>query len=360
MDLTPSLFAISKYLAIRALLAVGWLCLAAALVHAGQVSTTQCYDTFLNSQYPTNNNGGSTTFFTGQSGQGGIMRALIRCDLPAAINERTAVTQVTLTLRTAGLGSAGTTAPTAATEYLQALTEPWGEGNKAGETTGTYTVGSACTAGEATWSLPLCSIVNWTTAGGTVAAAASASASSPASIGAGVTFTSNSGGMVTDVQSWAATPASNYGWRISSSTEGGSAQAQRFNSSEAAAGIPTLAMTYGCKPGFQDTGNGCTACTTAAQSACVTSQLGNTCVDPGPPSGYSCSCNNAAYIGTGTGSCTDRNECVPNYCIDAGDIGALCIDHLAPAIGYDCSCNPGFVFDGLTCSDLIFADGFDM
>jgi hypothetical protein len=29
------------------------------------------------------------------------------------------------------------------------------------------------------------------------------------------------------------------------------------------------------------------------------------------------------------------------------------------ATGYDCSCDMGFVFDGITCSDLIFANGFD-
>jgi hypothetical protein len=222
----------------------------------------------------------------------------------------------------------------------------------------TYTVGAACTAGEATWSQRLCSVANWTTAGGTVAAAVSASASSPSSIGADVTFTSSSGGMVTDVQNWAATPATNYGWRLSSSTEGTSGLAQRFYSSEAGAGQPSLAMTYACNAGFQDTGTSCSACTSAAQAACLTSQLGNICVDPGPPSGYTCTCGNPAYTGTGTGSCTDLNECIPNHCTDEGDTGALCIDHTAPATGYDCSCNTGFVFDGTACSDLIFADGF--
>ena len=359
MNLTPSFFGISKRFIRWACLAAGWLCLIATFARAGSVSTTQCYDTFLNSQFADNNNGGSTSFFTGESGQGGIMRALVRCDLPAGIDERTTVMQVTLTVRTAGLGSTGTTAPTAATETLRAVTEPWGEGDKVGATSMTYTVGQACTTGEASWNQRQCSIANWTTGGGTVAAAVSASAASPASIGADVAFTSTIGGMVTDVQSWVATPASNYGWRISSSTEGGLAQAQRFSSSEGGAG-PSLAITYMCKAGFQDTGTSCTACTSAAQAACVTSQPGNTCVDPGPPSGYSCACNNAAYTGTGTGSCSDLNECIPNHCTDDGDIGALCIDHAAPATGYDCSCNTGFVFNGTTCSDLIFADGFDM
>ena len=359
MKLTPSFFGIGKCLARSACLAVACFCLAAPCAHAGSISTTQCYDTFLNSHYPGNNNGGSTTFFTGMNGENGVMRALIRCDLPAAINERTTVTQVTLTLKAAGLGPTGTSAGTAATETLKAITQPWGEGDKAGTTTTTYTVGQPCTTGEATWNQNECSIASWTTAGGTVAAPVSASANTPATDGATVTFTSSSGGMVTDVQSWIATPASNYGWRMSSTTEIVAGQAQRFYSSEAGTGQPNLAMLYTCNGGFEDTPTGCTACTSAALSACVTSQPGNVCVDPGPPSGYSCTCGNAAYTGTGTGSCADLNACIPNHCIDDGDLGALCTDHVAPASGYDCSCSAGFVFDGTSCSDLIFADGFD-
>jgi len=63
--------------------------------------------------------------------------------------------------------------------------------------------------------------------------------------------------------------------------------------------------------------------------------------------------------GTGTGSCTDLDACIPNQCIDAGDGGALCFDHPAPETGYDCSCDAGFVFDGITCTDRFFADRFE-
>jgi hypothetical protein len=79
---------------------------------------------------------------------------------------------------------------------------------------------------------------------------------------------------------------------------------------------------------------------------------GNACNDLAPPSlGYTCSCNNAAYAGTGT-SCTDKNACNPNHCGDGGDTGALvvCHDAVAPAIGYSCTCDSGFTFDGTTCA----------
>jgi hypothetical protein len=328
----------------------------AAAAHAGSVSATLCHDTFVNSIHPDNNNGASTSFFTGESGDGGSMRALVKCDLPAGINERITVTQATFTVTTTGLGPTGTIAPAAATESLYAVTEAWGEGNKVGATLGTFTVGEPCTLGEASWNQRQCGIANWLVPGGTVAAL-SATASSPASIGAGVTFTGS--GLTADIQNWATTPTSNYGWQMSSSTEGTSGQAQRFASRESGAGIPGLAITFTCKAGFMDTGANCSACTGTAQAACVSSQPGNLCVDLAPPSTYSCACNNAAYVGTGTSMCTDRNECIPNHCIDNGDIGAVCTDHPAPASGYDCSCDAGFVFNGVACSDVIFADGFE-
>lgn len=334
-------------------------CLAAETVRAGSVSTTQCFDTFINNGYPGNNNGGDTTFFTGVSGQGNNMRGLIGCTLPSAIDSRATVTQVTLTLTTAGLGTTGTTPPTAATESLYPVAQSWGEGNKVGNTTGTYVVGQACTSGEATWNQSQCSISNWTTAGGTVSGGVSASASSPGSIGASVVFSSLGGGMVVDVENWANSPSNNYGWLVlSSSSVAG--QAQRYSSHEASSGVPQLAITYGCKSGFQDTGNGCTACTSSAQAACVNSQPGNSCMDPGAPSSYSCVCGNVAYTGTGTQACTDLNECTPNHCVDGGDSGAVCADHIAPATGYDCTCDAGFVFDGMTCTDRIFADNFEV
>lgn len=328
----------------------------AAAAHAGSVSTTQCHDTFVNSIHPDNNNGGSTSFFTGESGETGLMRALVECDLPAGINERIAVTQATFTVTTTGLGPTGTIAPTAATESLYALTESWGEGNKAGTTQSTFTVGQPCTFGEASWNQRQCGAVNWIAPGGTVAAL-SATASSPASIGATVTFTGS--GLAADIQNWADALTSNYGWRMSSSTEGALGQAQRFASRESGAGTPALAISFTCKAGFMDTGASCNACTSTAQAACVSSQPGNFCVDLAPPSTYNCSCNNPAYIGSGTAMCTDRNECIPNHCTDNGDIGAVCTDHAAPATGYDCSCDAGFVFNGIACSDVIFADGFE-
>src|SRR5207302_1296093 len=50
------------------------------------------------------------------------------------------------------------------------------------------------------------------------------------------------------------------------------------------------------------------------------------------------------YVSTGgnTPSCVDNNECSPNHCLGAGDTGATCTDHVAPATGYDCNCSDEF------------------
>ena len=167
----------------------------------------------------------------------------------------------------------------------------------------------------------------------------------PAAIDTPVVWDSAAGGdgMVADVQSWIDNPGGNNGWRIESSTEGGTAsQAQKFYAREAS-NAPSLAVDYACKTGFSEAGNLCTPCTNAARVACAAGMQGNVCNDPGAPAtSYLCVCGHPAYTGTGTQSCVDKNDCVGNPCDDAGDAAATCADRVAPAIGYDCACSAGF------------------
>jgi MYXO-CTERM domain-containing protein len=118
-----------------------------------------------------------------------------------------------------------------------------------------------------------------------------------------------------------------------------------------------------CNPGFVElNGNGPTptcvhpnSCGTASSDlACVTAQMGNTCVDNPPPAiGFNCQCNNPAYVRSVDGrSCIDKNDCDINHCTDGGDTRADCTDLKAPKSGYSCDCSPGFAFDGATCSDI--------
>ena len=312
---------------------------------------TPIADTFINSAYADNNNGASPSIYTGTNGMSGVMRGLVRFAMPPALQGRVMDSRVTLIMVTRGLSSTQTSPPTAATETLQALTQDWIEGAGLGDTMTTNTVGQACGTLGATWNQPNCGgSTPWT--GGSVAGTASGTASVPAAVEASVTWDSAAGsaGMVADVQSWLDTPAANHGWRIASSTEGATAQAQRFYSREVAGKGPTLAVTASCRAGFTEVAGGCSACTATANAACATAQAGNLCNDvAGPSPSYVCVCNNPAYSAMGTGMCADKNECATNHCRDAGDQTASCTDAVAPATGYTCSCGAGFSFNGVTC-----------
>jgi hypothetical protein len=270
-------------------------------VYAGSTSGSLASATFINSAQANNNDGGAPSIYLGNDLSGGSMRGLIRFALPSTLNQRMVITSADFSLTTGALSGGS---PTAATVSLQRLTENWGQGTGSGADpiTGDFTYGQACTAGGATWNQPLCFGVPWATAGGTVNGTLSASASAPATSGSAVKWSSTGGtGMASDVQGWVNSPSSNYGWRLLSSTDATSGDVQRFFKSS------QLNISFACKAGFLETSGTCTTCTTAAQSACVTSQPGNTCNDSGPPSTtYSCTCNNPAFVlGPGGTSCDD-------------------------------------------------------
>jgi hypothetical protein len=217
-------------------------------------------DTFLNGADPDNNDGGSGSIFTGHSGQAaGVMRGLVRFDFPADLQGHATLTSVRLTLTSRGLGPSGTTPPAPAVESLQAVTEAWAAGDGVGDAVMTFVVGQPCggTITGATWNQPSCGASDavWMAAGGTVAAAISGQAAVPATAAdTAITWdgaTAGNEGMIADAQRWNDDPTTNFGWRITSSTEAaGSAQAQRFYSSEAGAHAPSLSLGYTCKAGY--------------------------------------------------------------------------------------------------------------
>jgi hypothetical protein len=221
--------------------------LVAASVHAGSLTLQPSHDTFINNRFPDNNNGHSLSIFTGTEGLGGVLRGLIRFDLPAGLAGRASIDSATLRLTTIALGDgvAGT-AGTAGTVSLQALTQPWIEGTGFANSVTTFVVGQACTTG-ASWNKPECSLAS-TWSGGSVVATVSASATVPAAIGSEVAWTSAQ--LIADAQAWLDTPGTNNGWRLTSSTEGNTAQVQRFASAEAASLQPSLAIDFSCKAGF--------------------------------------------------------------------------------------------------------------
>jgi hypothetical protein len=218
-------------------------------------------DTFINSGNPSNNNGGSQTLFTGTDGHGGLMRGLVRFGMPSGLvgHATVASAQLRLTLSALGDGTAGTPA----TELLQAVLQPWVQGNGVGNVPSAFTVGQVCggTIVGATWTQTNCSAgTNWTTAGATVSATVSGTAGTTGvPVGGLVTWDLASNPIMTaDVQGWLDAPTSNNGWRLTSNTEGTAAAAQRFFSAESGT-VPSLTITFTCRAGFTDNGTTCVA-----------------------------------------------------------------------------------------------------
>jgi hypothetical protein len=208
-------------------------------------------DTFINSGNPDNNNGASASIFSGVDGHGGVMRGLVRFALPATLQGGAKVSTVRLrmTVRALGSGNAG-----GGEARLQAVSEPWLQGNGVGGTPMMFTVGEPCGASVsgATWNQPRCAAgttTSWSSPGGAVVTTVSGQVDmTGVPVGGQVIWDSAATGnsaMTTDVQGWIDTPSSNNGWRISSTDEMTVSAAQRFDAAEAGASTaPSLTIVY--------------------------------------------------------------------------------------------------------------------
>jgi len=250
-------------------------------------------DTFVNSAVPDNNDGASPSIFTGETGQNGAMRGLVRFTLPAELRGRLTVSRVALTMITRGTGLGDTTPPTPATESLQAVSVAWQEGVGFGDGTTVNTVGQACGTSGATWNQPDCAGgAPWS--GVSVSPTVSGTVAIPASLETAVTWDSDqagNAGMIADVQSWLDSPDTNQGWRLASSTEGMSGQAQRFYSREVPAKAPTLSVTAVCLSGLEESDGGCSAVNSSDASDASDASSSSDGPPAGTESGGGCSCS---------------------------------------------------------------------
>jgi MYXO-CTERM domain-containing protein len=228
-------------------------------------------DTFINSAFPDNNNGGSPSVYTGENGRGGAMRVLLRFAGPAGWQGRVTITRVVLTMTTRGTGVGEATPPWPATESLQAVSVAWAEGSGFGDASMENTVGQACGTAGATWNQPNCAGgAPWS--GGSVSTVVSGVATVSATSETPVTWDSavaGNAGLLADVQAWIDSPAANRGWRLLSSTDSAAgAQAQRFYARETPAKGPTLSVTATCRAGFVEADGGCVAVDGQGSSGC--------------------------------------------------------------------------------------------
>lgn len=179
-------------------------------------------------------NGAGEYLFAGKTNSNLIRRAVIAFDVAAGVPAGVQIIRTRLVLEMS------VTIAGATTVQLRRLSADWGEGTS--DAPGEEGTGVASTTGDATWIHRFWNTVNWTTAGGDFAGTASASRSVG---GTGTYVWGSTAQMVTDVQGWLETPASNFGWLLLGD-ESTSPTAKRFNSRENTntATVPMLEIGY--------------------------------------------------------------------------------------------------------------------
>ncbi|MGO9110715.1 MAG: DNRLRE domain-containing protein [Thermoguttaceae bacterium] len=201
----------------------------AALANTIQVIPSEDNTTY--SDFPNNSNG-LGDLFSGLTPQGGLRRALILFDIADNIPAGATINSVTLELNLVNDNAV----TSAATFALHALSDSWGEGTSDG--TGE---GAPATTGDATWNDRFFSAVAWSTSGGDFASVTSGTESIGTALGE-YTFASQPG-MVSDVQEWLNSPATNDGWILMASNEATGVSAMEFGS-RTSSSEPTLTVNF--------------------------------------------------------------------------------------------------------------------
>ena len=199
-------------------------------------------DNTIYSNLTNNSNGAGDNFTAGAIQSSPVRRSLLMFDF-STIPSGAIITAVSLRI------VMNKTVSGANNVSLHRLNENWGEGTSNAGVGGDGN-GVPAELGDATW---ICSFSNgaggcttsWTTAGGAYQAAASATTSvSGLSI-----YTWSSAQMITNVQGWLNTPATNFGWVIIGA-EGTPGSAKRFSSrtNPIVPDRPALTVTYSTTP----------------------------------------------------------------------------------------------------------------
>ncbi|MBN8645506.1 MAG: multicopper oxidase domain-containing protein [Planctomycetes bacterium] len=266
-------------------------------------------------------NGAGQSLYAGKTNQSSnfLRRTLIKFDL-SSIPAGSTITAVNLKLRCSKVptGAVGTYSFT-----LTKVSTTWGEGTS--NASGDEGAGTTATTNSATWQHRFYSATTWTTAGGTTTGGVSATTS--------VTNTGNynwtSAAMVTDVQNWLNSPATNNGWMLKGN-ETTAKSARQFDSRThpTSANRPVLTVTYTAPATsgaccFSD--GTCLVTTSATCSSMIGSYQGNgTDCSPNPcpqPTGACCFTNGTCTSVTDA-SCTGSGgtwngaftSCANTYC----------------------------------------------
>jgi len=229
----------------------------AVLVSSAQPATVTIGAAKDNSIYQnatSNSAGGGAGIFVGGAGNGSPRRGLVAFDIAGNIPAGSVITAAQLTMY---LGNAPNN--NAATIGVFKLTKDWGEGTAGSSTLGVSGGGSgfAASPGDATWNEAKMGSVAWANPGanGDFVAVSSVNTSVAGPIETPFTWSSTAA-LVSDVQSWLDSPATNFGWALINSSETTPSSVKAFysrqatqNSSNVANSLdptwrPSLLVTY--------------------------------------------------------------------------------------------------------------------
>jgi hypothetical protein len=126
---------------------------------------------------------------------------------------------------------------------LRRVLQSWEEGSKPGLT------GAPATEGEASWTMRVSPGTPWSQAGGALGSDFAATPSASVRVAGPERYTFNSTtNLVADVQTWVDSPASNFGWVLSSDLESLPETARRFGAREDADRAAQLTIEYAPPP----------------------------------------------------------------------------------------------------------------
>jgi hypothetical protein len=191
---------------------------------------------------PGNSNGAGFTMFAGDNGMNSPRRALLDFDIAGSVPAGSTINSVQLTLVLQGVAGVDTTPRTIS---LNPLLANWGEGTTgAGLGGGGTGQGFPANPGDATWSQNSFGTSSWTNAGGDFSATSSASAVVSESLNTAYTWGSTAG-LISDVQHWLDSPASNFGWILMGDETGSQTFRQFYTREEADADFrPALLVDF--------------------------------------------------------------------------------------------------------------------
>lgn len=256
--------------------------------------------------------------FVGENASGSVRRSVLAFDVASSMPSGSTVTAVKLRLAMTRTRAA---VHGVAVHRVAAL---WTEGTSVAA--GQEGRGAAAATGDATWTHRVFNSASWASAGGDFVSSSSATTNVGPALQA---YEWSGAGLVSDVQGWLNTPASNLGWMLVGD-ETAIQTSQRFGSRESgAAERPTLEITFTppattgacCATGgacsvVLDPGSSCTGTYQGASTTCSP----NTCPQPAgacclPDADATCQSLTSAACTTANGVFQGPSSgCTPNPC----------------------------------------------